>query len=73
MSDKPTESIEEILPGIGDAMQSLLSGMMDQGNRRGVLHVRPEFGGIPADYELRFAVTATMIPDKPKSRRREKP
>lgn len=63
-------TIEEDLPGFGTALVTLISGMLDQGKRRGSLHVRPAINGTPEPYTLRFDVTATMVPDAPQKRRR---
>ena len=70
MTNQQLPAIEDMIPGIGDALQRLLFSMLDQGERRGVLHIRPAIDGAPVNYELQFAVTATMVPD---SEKRSKP
>ena len=39
-------TIEEDLPGFGTALVTLISGMLDQGKRRGSLHVRPAISSV---------------------------
>ncbi len=55
---------DELLAGCSTALQTLLSGMIAQGKRRGTLTVRPAISGQEAPYTLRFDVKATLVPDK---------
>ena len=63
MTKQQLPTIEDMLPGIGDELLRLLSGMLHQGTRQGMLYIRPTIDGAPVDFELQFAVTATMVPD----------
>jgi len=72
MADETKDVGDEILSGASTALQTLLFGMLEKGNRHGSLHVRPTINGTPAPYSLRFDVTATLVPDKPLNRRRRK-